>query len=72
MEKEIYTFNSDPLTHQPSGFCDLVKISNPPNVLVTYTNMDTDKLERHTIQRIDIDDDKGSSKSVYILPKPNV
>lgn len=59
MEKEIYTCNLDPLTHQPSGVCDLEKIYNSKTVNVTITR--DGKKERHTLQRIDIDDGKGGT-----------
>lgn len=69
MEKNTYAFDQSPETYQPNGCCDFSKIYNPETAIVKYTNLDTNKTERHIVKRTEIvDNDKKTH--VFILPPP--
>jgi hypothetical protein len=51
MENEKYIFNLNAMEHQPKGFVDFSKIYNPKTIIITYTDLKTNKKEFHIIEK---------------------
>ncbi len=60
---DTYTFNLDPMKHQPSGVADFSKICNPAKCVVTYENSD-----EHIITKTEVIVEQGVKTSHYNLP----
>lgn len=69
---KLYEFNESPETYQPTGFTDFSKIYTPKNIILTYTNLNTQKTEQHNIERTKIINKDKIKKVTYKFPPPTI